>query len=110
MNTKEKLREEILKKLGQLERQCPDMTSLLRGLGIKVGESLRPSPNEASYVYLLLCICKKGREVQAAYKCARIKFHPDRASKTDISKQVEAEEKFKFISQMKDKLCSTSWR
>ncbi|GAU34419.1 hypothetical protein TSUD_217590 [Trifolium subterraneum] len=110
MNTKDKLRDEIKKKLGQLERQCPDMTSLLRGLGIKVGESLRPSPNEASCVYLLLCISKKGREVQAAYKRAMFKFHPDRASKTDISTQVEAEETFKLISRMKEKFCLTSGR
>jgi hypothetical protein len=54
MNTKDKLRVEIMKRINQLERQCTDMTSLLRGLGINVGESLRPSPNEASCVYLLL--------------------------------------------------------
>jgi hypothetical protein len=54
MNTKEKLRVEIKKRLNQLERQCTDMTSLLSGLGINVGGSLRPSPNEASCVYLLL--------------------------------------------------------
>ncbi|KAK2376109.1 hypothetical protein QL285_076936 [Trifolium repens] len=94
MNTKEKLRVEIKKRLNQLERQCTDMTSLLSGLGINVGGSLRPSPNE----------------VHAAYKRAMFKFHPDRASKTDISKQVEAEETCKLISRMKDRFCSISWR
>ncbi|CAJ2671176.1 unnamed protein product [Trifolium pratense] len=93
MNMKEKLRNEIKKKLDQLERQCTDMTSLLRGLGINVGESLRPSPNE----------------VQAAYRRAMLKFHPDRASKADISKQIEAEETSKLITScMRDKFCSTS--
>uniref|UniRef100_A0A2K3LJR8 Dentin sialophosphoprotein n=1 Tax=Trifolium pratense TaxID=57577 RepID=A0A2K3LJR8_TRIPR len=95
MNTKDKLRVEILKiRLSQLERRSTDMTSLLRGLGINVGESLRPSPNE----------------VHAAYKKAILKFHPDRASKTDINKQVEAEETFKLLSVLKKKFCSTSWR
>ncbi|XP_045830797.1 uncharacterized protein LOC123922095 [Trifolium pratense] len=95
MNTKDKLRVEILKiRLSQLERRSTNMTSLLRGLGINVGESLRPSPNE----------------VHAAYKKAILKFHPDRASKTDINKQVEAEETFKLLSVLKKKFCSTSWR
>ncbi|CAJ2648214.1 unnamed protein product [Trifolium pratense] len=94
-NTKDKMRVEIKKRLNQLERQCTDMTSLLRGLGINVGESLRPSPSE----------------VHAAYKKAMLKFHPDRASKTDdIRKQVEAEETCKLLSSVKEKFCSTSWR
>lgn len=50
MNMKEQLRGEVLKKLNQLENECSDMTSLLRGLGITVGTSLRPLPNEASSV------------------------------------------------------------
>ncbi|XP_061337243.1 uncharacterized protein LOC133284264 isoform X2 [Gastrolobium bilobum] len=92
MNMKEKLRIEIQKGLNELERQCHDMTSLLRGLGIPVGGSLIPLPNE----------------VHAAYKRALLKFHPDRASKTDIQQQVEAEEKFKLISRMKEKFLLTS--
>ncbi|OMO72123.1 hypothetical protein COLO4_27818 [Corchorus olitorius] len=43
------------------------------------------------------------QEVHAAYKRALLRFHPDRASKTDIRQQVEAEEKFKLIARMKDK-------
>jgi len=54
MNTKDELRVEIKKKLNHLENQCIDMTSLLRGLGVNVGASLRPLPKEASCVYLLL--------------------------------------------------------
>lgn len=92
MNLKEKLRVEIQKGLNQLEMQCHDMTSLLRGLGIHVGGSFIPLPNE----------------VQAAYKRALFKFHPDRASKTDIRAQVEAEEKFKLISRLKEKFLLTS--
>ncbi|XP_014523557.1 uncharacterized protein LOC106779861 [Vigna radiata var. radiata] len=92
MNLKEQLRVEIRKGLNHLEMQCHDMTSLLRGLGIHVGGSFTPLPNE----------------VQAAYKRALFTFHPDRASKTDVRAQVEAEEKFKLISRLKDKFLLTS--
>ena len=47
-------------------------------------------------------------QVHSAYKQALLKFHPDRASRTDIRQQVEAEEKFKLISRMKEKFLSTS--
>ncbi|KAI4357969.1 hypothetical protein L6164_001881 [Bauhinia variegata] len=92
MNMKEQLRVEIRKGLKRLEMTCSDMASLLRGLGIQVGGGLNPLP----------------KEVHAAYKRALLKFHPDRASKTDIREQVEAEEKFKLISRMKDRFLSTS--
>ncbi|KAM1065307.1 hypothetical protein ACFX13_021198 [Malus domestica] len=46
-------------------------------------------------------------EVRAAYKRALLKFHPD-PSRSDIRQQVEAEEKFKLISRMKEKLPLTS--
>jgi len=42
-------------------------------------------------------------QVRVAYKKALLKFHPDRASQSDLQQQVEAEEKFKLISRMKDK-------
>ncbi|KAE9605607.1 putative DnaJ domain-containing protein [Lupinus albus] len=87
MNLKEQLRVEIQRGLIILETQCRDMASLLRGLGIHVGGGIRLAD-----------------EVRAAYKRALLKFHPDRASKADIRGQVEAEEKFKLISRMKDKL------
>ncbi|CAN0896235.1 hypothetical protein LINGRAHAP2_LOCUS18362 [Linum grandiflorum] len=47
-------------------------------------------------------------QVHAAYKRALLKFHPDRASRTDIRQQVESEEKFKLISRMKEKLFPAS--
>ena len=53
MNLKEQLRVEIQKGLNQLEMRCHDMPSLLRGLGIQVGGSFIPLPNEASCVYIL---------------------------------------------------------
>lgn len=87
MNLKEQLRVEIRKELNKLEIMCIDMASLLRGLGIQVGGGSYPL----------------SHEVKAAYKRALLKFHPDRASKTDIRQQVEAEEKFKLISRMKEK-------
>lgn len=43
-------------------------------------------------------------QVNAAYKQALLRFHPDRASRTDIREQVEAEEKFKLISRLKEQL------
>ncbi|WJZ80060.1 hypothetical protein VitviT2T_000003 [Vitis vinifera] len=87
MNMKEKIRLEVRKELDKLEMTCSDMASLLRGLEIHVGGGFCPSSNE----------------VHAAYKRALLKFHPDRASRTDIYHQVEAEEKFKLISRMKEK-------
>ncbi|KAF1863492.1 hypothetical protein Lal_00030526 [Lupinus albus] len=80
MNMKEQLRAEVQRGLNKLETQCRDMASLLRGLGI---------------------------HVRTAYKKALLKFHPDRASRDGIRGQVEAEEKFKLISRMKDKLSLT---
>lgn len=46
-------------------------------------------------------------QVRAAYKKALLTFHPDRASRDDIRQQVEAEEKFKLISRMKEKFFPT---
>ncbi|KAG2702545.1 hypothetical protein I3843_06G088600 [Carya illinoinensis] len=91
MNLKEQIRVEIRKELNRLEMSCIDMASLLRGLGIQVGGGF----------------CPLSQEVHAAYKRAVLKFHPDRASKTDIRAQVEAEEKFKLISRMKEKFVAT---
>lgn len=53
-------------------------------------------------------VCWWTFQVQAAYKRALFTFHPDRASKTDVRAQVEAEEKFKLISRLKDKFLLTS--
>ncbi|XP_023752884.1 uncharacterized protein LOC111901261 [Lactuca sativa] len=87
MNLKEQYRTEVREELQRLEIMCPDMASLLRGLGIQVGEGPCPLSNE----------------VRAAYKRALLSFHPDRASGSDMRHQVEAEEKFKLISRMKEK-------
>ncbi|KAM7468449.1 hypothetical protein LguiB_016011 [Lonicera macranthoides] len=92
MNLKERLRAEVRKELHKLEVMCSDMASLLRGLGIVVDGGLHPL----------------SQEVRVAYKRALLNFHPDRASQSDIRQQVEAEEKFKLISRMKDKFLSTS--
>ncbi|GMI83437.1 hypothetical protein like AT1G69060 [Hibiscus trionum] len=92
MNRKEQLRMEVRKELSKLEISCIDMVSVLRNLGISVGGGFYPLSNE----------------IHAAYKRALLRFHPDRASKTDIRQQVEAEEKFKFISRMKEKFLGTS--
>lgn len=88
MNTKDVIRSEVRRELSILEKTCHDMASVLRGLGITVGDS-SSSP--------------KLNEVRAAYKKALLTFHPDHASRGDIRQQVEAEEKFKLISRMKDK-------
>ncbi|GMH26191.1 hypothetical protein Nepgr_028034 [Nepenthes gracilis] len=88
MNFKEQLRSQVRSELNKLELTCSDMASLLRSLGIHVGGGFIPSPHD----------------VQSAYKRALLRFHPDRASRTDLRQQVEAEEKFKLISRMKEKL------
>ncbi|KAF8389899.1 hypothetical protein HHK36_024417 [Tetracentron sinense] len=93
INLKEQLRVEVRNELDKLEVKCHNMASLLRGLGIHVGGGLYPLPHE----------------VHAAYKQALLRFHPDRASRTDIRQHVEAEEKFKLISRVKEKFLSTSW-
>ncbi|GKE19479.1 DnaJ domain-containing protein [Tanacetum coccineum] len=79
---------EVRRDLQKLERTCHDMASLLRGLGILVDNDCYAS----------------SQEVQAAYKRALLSFHPDRASRSDMRQQVEAEEKFKLISRMKDNI------
>lgn len=91
MNLKEVIRARVMRELNQLEVRCHDMASLLRGLGIIVGNSANPSLDE----------------VRSAYKRALLAFHPDRASRSDIGQQVEAEEKFKLISRMKEKFLPT---
>lgn len=87
MSVKEQHRTVVRKELSKLELSCKDMASLLRGLGIQVDGGFRPLSNQ----------------VRSAYKQALLRFHPDRASTTDIRQQVEAEEKFKLISRMKEK-------
>nr|GMD22780.1 auxilin-like protein 1 [Ipomoea batatas] len=91
MNMKEVIRNQVRSELSKLETTCRDMASVLRGLGIFVGSS--PFPQSS--------------EVRAAYKKALLTFHPDRASRDDIRQQVEAEEKFKLISRMKEKFFPT---
>ncbi|KAL0327096.1 UNVERIFIED_CONTAM: hypothetical protein Sangu_1787600 [Sesamum angustifolium] len=87
MNLKEVIRAEVRKELKQLEIACHSMASLLHLLGIRVGGWPHPLP----------------QEVQTAYKRALLTFHPDRASRSDIRQQVEAEEKFKLINRLKEK-------
>ncbi|KAD7478749.1 hypothetical protein E3N88_01885 [Mikania micrantha] len=77
MNLKEQYRTEVRETLKKLEITCLDMTSLLHGLGIQVGNGPFPL----------------SHEVRAAYKRALLSFHPDRASGSDMRQQVEAEEK-----------------
>ncbi|XP_022887527.1 uncharacterized protein LOC111403310 [Olea europaea var. sylvestris] len=88
LNLKEVIRSQVRKELKKLEMTCCNMASLLHSLGIPVGGWPCPSSNE----------------VQAAYKRALLKFHPDRAPQCDIRQQVEAEEKFKLINRLKEKL------
>lgn len=78
---KERYRATVGKELEDIERRHCDMTSILHALGISV----------------------EGGEVKA-FKQALLKFHPDRVSRNDIYQQVKAEETFKFISRLKEKL------
>ncbi|KAM3203461.1 hypothetical protein P3L10_031087 [Capsicum annuum] len=88
MNLKEQIRAEVGKEISKLEMACPDMASILCRLGITVGDGT-------------------SNEVRISYKKVLLKFHPDRSSRCDIRQQVEAEEKFKLISRMKDKYLPT---
>ncbi|XP_055809868.1 uncharacterized protein LOC129880057 [Solanum dulcamara] len=87
MSLKEQLRVEVQKELSKIEMTCHNMASVLCGLGITVGDGT-------------------SHEVRVAYKKALLKFHTD-TSQSDIRQQVEAEEKFKLISRMKDKYVPT---
>ncbi|KAI3976661.1 hypothetical protein MKX01_008519 [Papaver californicum] len=91
IDLKEQVRVEVRNKLDKLEMQYTDMASLLRRLDIYVEGGPNPMPHQ----------------VHAAYRKALLRFHPDRASRTDIRQQVEAEEKFKLISKSKEKLLQT---
>ncbi|XP_043717976.1 dentin sialophosphoprotein-like [Telopea speciosissima] len=91
INLKAQLRVKIRKELDRLELMYNDMASLLSALGINVGGGPNPTLHE----------------VNAAYRRALLKFHPDRASRTDPRQQVEAEEKFKLISRLKEKFLPT---
>lgn len=93
INLKELYRAEVRKELEQMETRYRDLASLLRGLGIHVGGGQFPLP------------C----EVHSAYKQALLRYHPDRASRTDLRRQVEAEETFKLISRCKEKLLPISY-
>lgn len=88
IHLKELFRAEVRRELDKMEGRFRDMASLLRGLGIHVEGGPFPL----------------SHEVNAAYKQALLRFHPDRASRTDIRQQVEAEETFKMISRLKEKL------
>ncbi|KZV44368.1 hypothetical protein F511_18064 [Dorcoceras hygrometricum] len=90
MNLKEVIRADVRKELSKLEMVCQNMASLLHSFGIQVEGW--PNPSQ--------------QEVQTAYKKALLTFHPDRALRTDIHQQVEAEEKFKLINRFKEKFSS----
>ncbi|XP_068642757.1 stress response protein NST1-like [Aristolochia californica] len=92
INLKEQLRVEVRKKLEVLELKYGDMASLLRALGIHVEGGLHPTLHE----------------IRAAYKQALLRYHPDRSSTASIGQQVEAEETFKLISHLKEKLLPTA--
>ncbi|KAG0500674.1 hypothetical protein HPP92_000746 [Vanilla planifolia] len=90
---KEQIRIEVRKELDMMEVKYKDMASILHALGINVKGGYFPTLDE----------------VNAACKQALVKFHPDRASRTDIRQQIEAEEKFKLISRLKEKLADSSF-
>lgn len=88
MGMKDQLRGKVQADLERLASECRDMTSLLRRLQIPVEGGKYPS----------------AQQVNAAYKKALLRFHPDRTSaiaQGDPKRQVEAEETFKLITRMK---------
>ncbi|PWA34174.1 hypothetical protein CTI12_AA621580 [Artemisia annua] len=48
-------------------------------------------------------IRESQKKIKKGYKDALLRFHPDRAPKDDMRKQVEAEETFKLIQRMKER-------
>lgn len=54
MNLKEKYRMEVRQELKKLETMCVDMASLLRGLGIQVGDSSNPLSHEVCIFFYFL--------------------------------------------------------
>ncbi|PWA65575.1 ulp1 protease family, C-terminal catalytic domain-containing protein [Artemisia annua] len=82
INLKEQYRIEVRDRLTRLERRSFNFRSFLANVGLHIAE--------ADY------------EIKSAYKKAAKIFHPDRAPKDDLYKQVEAEETFKVIQRMKD--------
>ncbi|XP_075481904.1 uncharacterized protein LOC142522417 [Primulina tabacum] len=90
MNLKEVIRAKVRKELSKLEMACQNMASLLHSFGIQMEGWPNPSP----------------QEVQTAYKKALLALHPDRALRSDIHQQVEAEEKFKLMNRFKEKFSS----
>ncbi|PWA94346.1 dnaJ domain-containing protein [Artemisia annua] len=82
INLKEQYRIEVRERLTRLERRSFNFRSFLANVGLHIAE--------ADY------------EIKSAYKKAAKIFHPDRAPKDDLYKQVEAEETFKVIQRMKD--------
>ncbi|XP_049365070.1 uncharacterized protein LOC125829893 [Solanum verrucosum] len=86
MEKRQKQRVEEMRETQKKELQ--NMASVLHGLGITVGNGT-------------------SHEIRVAYKIALLKFHRDRSSGTNIRQQVEAEEKLKLISRMKEKYLPT---
>ncbi|CAM6098295.1 unnamed protein product [Calypogeia fissa] len=91
MDLRDQLRGQVRTELERVAANCLDFATLLRKLGVPVEGGSQPST----------------QQVNAAYKKALFKFHPDRAvasSQGEPRKQVEAEEKFKLIQRLKDTL------
>eukprot|EP00249_Psilotum_nudum_P023256 c28806_g1_i1 orf=422-2413(-) len=89
LDFKEQVRGRVREELERLAATCIDMATLLRRLGVEVDGGAFPSV----------------QQVNAAYKRALLRFHPDRImamAKSDPLCQVEAEETFKLVSRLKN--------
>lgn len=91
---KEQVRGRVRAELERVATTCKDMATLLRRLGVPVDGGILPTT----------------QQVNAAYKKALLRFHPDRMAKSEPLHQVEAEETFKLISRMKSTLQPVSLR
>ncbi|PWA36657.1 dnaJ domain-containing protein [Artemisia annua] len=83
INLKEQYRIEVIQRLTKIEKRSFDLRSFLAEVGMYI------APNDF--------------EIKKAYKQALLTFHPDRAPKDDLHKQVEGEETFKIIQRMKER-------
>ncbi|GAA0166964.1 hypothetical protein LIER_22004 [Lithospermum erythrorhizon] len=93
MNLKETISADVRKELSKFEITCHNMALLLQCLGIKVG-----SKPKLEVVRLFT----RNSDFRLS-KRALFAFHPDRFSRADVRHQLQAEEKFKLISRMKQK-------
>ncbi|XP_052185654.1 uncharacterized protein LOC127797122 isoform X2 [Diospyros lotus] len=99
--------EEWASRQRELQLQAEEAQKLRRLRKREKAESMRLLDMERRLKQRVDEMRETQKKVRAAYKRALLSFHPDRASGSDLRQLVEAEEKFKLISRMKEKFSYT---